>query len=127
MRRTGSPSSCSPCSPWRTAVYRATEAMTVFAVMTAALFPIIHIGRQWFFYWLLPYPNQRWLWPVHTPAAISTVLAEIYKPMWFSHDTCGEGNNHVVIGKENYFLSADGFLMPTKKEQMPPDLRYFKK
>jgi hypothetical protein len=49
------------------------------------------------------------------------------KPMWFSHDTCGEGNNHVVIGKENYFLSADGFLMPTKKEQMPPDLRYFKK
>ena len=50
-------------SPWRTAVYRATEAMTVFAVMTAALFPIIHIGRQWFFYWLLPYPNQRWLWP----------------------------------------------------------------
>ena len=50
-------------SPWRTAVYRATEAMTVFAVMTAGLFPIIHIGRQWFFYWLLPYPNQRWLWP----------------------------------------------------------------
>ncbi|MFZ5624425.1 MAG: NrfD/PsrC family molybdoenzyme membrane anchor subunit [Gemmatimonadota bacterium] len=50
-------------SPWRTAVYRATEAMTVFAVMTAALFPIIHIGRQWIFYWLLPYPNQRWLWP----------------------------------------------------------------
>src|ERR1041384_3157239 len=34
-------------SPWRTAVYRSTEAMTVFAVMTAALFPIIHIGRQW--------------------------------------------------------------------------------
>jgi Ni/Fe-hydrogenase subunit HybB-like protein len=50
-------------SPWRTAVYRATEAMTVFAVMTAALFPIIHIGRQWIFYWLLPYPNQRYLWP----------------------------------------------------------------
>jgi molybdopterin-containing oxidoreductase family membrane subunit len=50
-------------SPWRTAVYRSTEAMTVFAVMTAALFPIIHIGRQWVFYWLLPYPNQRFLWP----------------------------------------------------------------
>ena len=50
-------------SPWRTAVYRATEAMTVFAVMTAGLFPIIHIGRQWIFYWLLPYPNQRYLWP----------------------------------------------------------------
>ena len=50
-------------SQWRTAVYRATEAMTVFAVMTAGLFPIIHIGRQWVFYWLLPYPNQRYLWP----------------------------------------------------------------
>jgi Ni/Fe-hydrogenase subunit HybB-like protein len=50
-------------SPWRTAVYRSTEAMTVFAVMTAGLFPIIHIGRQWIFYWLLPYPNQRFLWP----------------------------------------------------------------
>jgi molybdopterin-containing oxidoreductase family membrane subunit len=50
-------------SPWRTAVYRATEAMTVFAVMTAGLFPIIHIGRQWIFYWLLPYPHQRYLWP----------------------------------------------------------------
>jgi molybdopterin-containing oxidoreductase family membrane subunit len=50
-------------SPWRTVVYRSTEAMTVFAVMTAALFPIIHIGRQWVFYWLLPYPNQRFLWP----------------------------------------------------------------
>ncbi len=41
-------------SRWRTAVYRSTEAMTVFAVMTAGLFPIIHIGRQWIFYWLIP-------------------------------------------------------------------------
>ncbi|MDP6579836.1 MAG: polysulfide reductase NrfD, partial [Vicinamibacterales bacterium] len=47
---------------WRTAVARAAEAMTVFAVMTAGLFPIIHIGRPWFFYWLFPYPNQRELW-----------------------------------------------------------------
>jgi molybdopterin-containing oxidoreductase family membrane subunit len=36
--------------------------MTVFAVMTAGLFPIIHLGRPWLFYWLLPYPNQRGLW-----------------------------------------------------------------
>jgi molybdopterin-containing oxidoreductase family membrane subunit len=50
-------------SPWRTAVYRATEVMTVFAVLTAALFPILHIGREWLFYWLIPYPNQRYLWP----------------------------------------------------------------
>jgi hypothetical protein len=39
------------------------EAMTVFAVLTAGLFPIIHIGRPWFFYWLLPLPSQRQMWP----------------------------------------------------------------
>ncbi|HEY9443213.1 MAG TPA: NrfD/PsrC family molybdoenzyme membrane anchor subunit, partial [Gemmatimonadales bacterium] len=50
-------------SPWRTAVYRSTEAMTVFAVMTAGLFPIIHIGRPWKFFWLIPYPNWRLIWP----------------------------------------------------------------
>jgi Ni/Fe-hydrogenase subunit HybB-like protein len=50
-------------SGWRTAVYRVAEAMTVFAVMTAGLFPLIHIGRQWYFYWLIPYPNERGLWP----------------------------------------------------------------
>jgi Ni/Fe-hydrogenase subunit HybB-like protein len=50
-------------SGWRTAVYRTAEAMTVFAVMTAGLFPLIHIGRQWYFYWLVPYPNERGLWP----------------------------------------------------------------
>src|SRR5262245_29059539 len=48
---------------WRTPVSRAAEAMTVFAVLTAGLFPLIHLGRVWFFYWLLPYPNQRWLQP----------------------------------------------------------------
>jgi hypothetical protein len=37
-----------------------------------------------------------------------------------------ENNAQIVIGKENYFLSGDGFLMPTKKDQAPPDLRYFK-
>ena len=49
-------------APFRTSIYRASEAMTVFAVMTAGLFPIIHIGRAWNFYWLVPYPNQRQLW-----------------------------------------------------------------
>jgi len=39
---------------------------------------------------------------------------------------CVEGNVHIVIGKENYYLSADGLLMPAKKDQAPPDLRYFK-
>jgi molybdopterin-containing oxidoreductase family membrane subunit len=44
---------------WRTSVARTAEAMTVFAVMTAGLFPILHVGRPWLAYWLLPYPNQR--------------------------------------------------------------------
>lgn len=47
---------------FRVSIYRIAEAMTVFAVLTAGLFPIIHLGRPWFFYWLFPYPNQRELW-----------------------------------------------------------------
>jgi molybdopterin-containing oxidoreductase family membrane subunit len=48
---------------FRTTIYRAAEAMTVFAVMTAGLFPIIHIGRPWKFFYLIPYPNWRLIWP----------------------------------------------------------------
>ncbi|MBA2563896.1 MAG: polysulfide reductase NrfD [Gemmatimonadetes bacterium] len=50
-------------SRWRTSVYRVSEMMTVFAVMTAGLFPLIHLGRIWKFYYLLPYPNSRMLYP----------------------------------------------------------------
>ena len=50
-------------APWRQSIYRVSEAMTVFAVMTAGLFPLIHVGRVWFAYWLIPYPNSRFLWP----------------------------------------------------------------
>jgi hypothetical protein len=44
---------------------------------------------------------------------------------WYE-DLCTENNNHVTVGKEHYFLSGDGYLMPAKKDQSPPDLRYFK-
>ena len=44
---------------WRTSVNRAAEAMTLFAVMCAGLFPLIHMGRPWLFFWMLPYPNSR--------------------------------------------------------------------
>ncbi|HWR14136.1 MAG TPA: NrfD/PsrC family molybdoenzyme membrane anchor subunit [Terriglobales bacterium] len=44
---------------WRTSVNRAAEAMTIFAVMCAGIFPIIHTGRPWFAYWMMPYPNFR--------------------------------------------------------------------
>jgi Ni/Fe-hydrogenase subunit HybB-like protein len=44
---------------WRTSVNRAAEAMTIFAVMCAGIFPVIHTGRPWFAYWMFPYPNTR--------------------------------------------------------------------
>ena len=48
---------------WRTAINRAAEAMTIFAVICAGLFPAIHVGRVWVVYWLFPYPNQMLMWP----------------------------------------------------------------
>jgi Ni/Fe-hydrogenase subunit HybB-like protein len=48
---------------WRKPVTRAAEAITVFALMIGGLFPIIHLGRAWLFFWLFPYPNSRLLWP----------------------------------------------------------------
>jgi len=48
---------------WRKPVTRAAEAITVFALMIGGMFPIIHLGRAWLFYWLLPYPNSRLIWP----------------------------------------------------------------
>ena len=48
---------------WRTAVNRSAEAMTIFAVMCAGLFPGIHTGRPWVDYWMFPLPNQMAMWP----------------------------------------------------------------
>src|SRR5712671_6198347 len=48
---------------WRTSINRLTEAMTLFAVACAGLFPLLHLGRPWVFYWLLPYPDTMGLWP----------------------------------------------------------------
>jgi Ni/Fe-hydrogenase subunit HybB-like protein len=49
--------------PWRTSINRFAEAMTIFAVVCAGLYPILHLGRPWVFYWLLPYPNTFAMWP----------------------------------------------------------------
>src|SRR5712671_3195325 len=48
---------------WRTSINRASEAMTIFAVMAAGIFPAIHVGRIWVIYWVFPLPNQMSLWP----------------------------------------------------------------
>ena len=47
---------------WRTTIARSAETMTIVAIVTAGLFPILHLGRPWRFYWLIPYPNERGLW-----------------------------------------------------------------
>jgi molybdopterin-containing oxidoreductase family membrane subunit len=60
---------------FRTTIYRCAEAMTVFAVMTAGLFPVIHIGRPWKFFWLIPYPNWRLLWPQFKSPLVWDVFA----------------------------------------------------
>ncbi|MDH3283284.1 MAG: polysulfide reductase NrfD [Acidobacteriota bacterium] len=48
---------------WRTSINRAAEAMTIFAVICAGVFPGIHVGRVWFAYWMFPLPNQMAMWP----------------------------------------------------------------
>jgi len=48
---------------WRRPITRGAEAMTAFALLMAGLYPFIHLGRVWKFYWMLPYPNNRFMWP----------------------------------------------------------------
>jgi molybdopterin-containing oxidoreductase family membrane subunit len=48
---------------FRSSFNRAAEAMTVIAVLCAGMYPLIHLGRVWYFFWLFPYPNQRLIWP----------------------------------------------------------------
>ncbi len=60
---------------WRTSINRFSEAMTLFAVACAGMFPLLHLGRPWLFYWLLPYPNTMWLWPQPRSPLIWDVFA----------------------------------------------------
>jgi Ni/Fe-hydrogenase subunit HybB-like protein len=60
---------------WRTSINRIAEAMTIFAVMCAGTFPLLHLGRPWYFYWLLPYPNTMKLWPQFRSALVWDVFA----------------------------------------------------
>jgi molybdopterin-containing oxidoreductase family membrane subunit len=60
---------------WRTSINRFAEAMTLFAVMQAGLFPLLHLGRPWFFYWLIPYPSTMTVWPQFRSALTWDVAA----------------------------------------------------
>src|SRR5213595_3908134 len=73
---------------WRNSINRFAEAMTLFAVACAGMFPIFHLGRPWLFYWLFPYPNTMTYWPqfrstlVWDVFAVSTYLT-ISLVFWF--------------------------------------------
>lgn len=60
---------------WRTSINRFAEAMTLFAVANAAMFPILHLGRPWLFFYLMPYPNTLWLWPQFRSPLVWDVFA----------------------------------------------------
>jgi len=73
---------------WRNSINRFAEAMTLFAVACAGMFPLLHLGRPWLFYWLFPYPNTMTYWPnfrsplVWDVFAVSTYLT-ISLVFWF--------------------------------------------
>src|SRR5439155_6405548 len=60
---------------WRTSINRFAEAMTLFAVACAGLFPVLHLGRPGVFYWLIPYPNTMNLWPQFRSPLVWDVFA----------------------------------------------------
>jgi molybdopterin-containing oxidoreductase family membrane subunit len=60
---------------WRTSINRFAEAMTLFAVACAGLFPLLHLGRPWFAYWLVPYPNTMDIWPQFRSPLVWDVFA----------------------------------------------------
>jgi Ni/Fe-hydrogenase subunit HybB-like protein len=60
---------------WRTSINRFAEAMTLFAVACAGLYPLLHLGRVWVFYWLLPYPSTMGIWPQFRSALVWDVFA----------------------------------------------------
>jgi Ni/Fe-hydrogenase subunit HybB-like protein len=60
---------------WRTSINRFTEAMTLFAVACAGIYPLIHLGRPQFFYWLLPYPDTMGVWPQFRSPLVWDVFA----------------------------------------------------
>ena len=60
---------------WRTSINRFAEAMTLFAVSCAGIFPLMHLGRPWFFYWILPYPSTMWIQPQFRSPLVWDVFA----------------------------------------------------
>ena len=62
-------------SDWRKSIYRSAEAMTLFSLMTAAMFVMVHVGRVWFVHWTFPFPNPMELWPNFRSPLMFDVMA----------------------------------------------------
>jgi Ni/Fe-hydrogenase subunit HybB-like protein len=60
---------------WRTSINRFAEAMTLFAVACAGMFPLLHMGRPWLFFYMMPYPNPMWMWPQFRSPLVWDVFA----------------------------------------------------
>ena len=103
---------------WRTAVNRSAEAMTIFAVICAGIFPGIHVGRVWFAWFLFPIPNYNWIWPnfrspllwdvfaVSTYATVSALFW--YMGMVPDHATLRD-RAKTTIGKIAYGIASLGW------------------
>ena len=91
---------------WRRPVTRCAEVITAFALMIGAMFPIIHLGRPWLFFWLMPYPSSRQIWPnFRSPLvwdffAITTYLTGsllfLFLIQRFAHRVHARGRPHVA-------------------------------
>ncbi len=71
---------------WRASVNRIAEAMTLFAIMMAGTFPLLHLGRPWFFYWLIPYPATMRVWPQFRstlPWDVAAITTYALISLWF--------------------------------------------
>jgi Ni/Fe-hydrogenase subunit HybB-like protein len=102
---------------WRAPVLRGAEAMTVFALMVGGLFPLMHLGRNWRFYYMIPYPNERMLWPnFRSPllwdmVAISTYLTGSILFLYFGMipDLAAARDHSTGWKKKLYTILAAGF------------------
>ena len=75
---------------WRTSINRFAEAMTIFAVMQAAMFPLVHTGRPWFaIYWLFPYPSTMGVWRGRSPLMVER--SEWHSPAAFTCTSSSRG------------------------------------
>ena len=58
------------------------------------------------------------------PWTVTRSYQRVHDPVW-TEQICSENNHHILIGKENYYVSEDGYLLPVRKDQPPPDLKIF--